>query len=345
MEHSLSFAATFFDGRSSEPYPAQVVVSKEAREIRVHSNDSERRFSFDKLRVEARLGNAPRSIYLQDDMQLECSNNDAIDELEVAIRGASKLRVRAHLLESSWKWAGAAVLVTGLVCALAFKWGVPWLAQRVAEGLPPRVVYQLGEGTLDALDQVLFEPSTLPLARKEHVRDLLSRVSSDEPELPIHLECRQAGMPNAFALPNGTIVVTDEFVELAKSDDELTAVLAHEVGHVKHRHTLRLALENSAIGLIAFAYLGDVSQLAGIVASLPTILAHAHYSQGHETEADTYALSYLKAKGLPTEAFADILERMEQTIRGSDAQDTPEVLRYLESHPGTRERIQRFRNH
>ncbi len=44
---------------------------------------------------------------------------------------------------------------------------------------------------------------------------------------------------NAFALPSGIVVMTDELVELAKTDDELVAVLAHEIGHVRGRHALR----------------------------------------------------------------------------------------------------------
>ena len=49
------------------------------------------------------------------------------------------------------------------------------------------------------------------------------------------LEFRHGGYidANAFALPSGIIVMTDELVELAKSDDELISVLAHEIGHVR----------------------------------------------------------------------------------------------------------------
>lgn len=344
MTEQHTFQATFFNGQSSEPHPAQVVVHAQAQRLRISVGDFHEEVPFAQIRVDARLGNAPRSIYLEGGRQLESTDNEALDRLEAALRGGSGGVLRAHLLESSWQWAGAAVIVVALVVACAFKWGVPWLAERVAASLPPEIVYELGSGTLDTLDQLLFEPSELDESRKVHVAGLLERMQPDEPELPLELAFRKAKMPNAFALPDGTIVVTDEFVTLAKSDEEVMAVLAHEIGHVKHRHTLRLALENSAIGLIVFVYLGDASQLAGVVAGLPTILAHAHYSQAHETEADSYALVYLRKKGLPTGAFADILERMEQSVRGPGAEESPEMLRYLESHPGTQERMRRFRN-
>ena len=58
---------------------------------------------------------------------------------------------------------------------------------------------------------------------------------------------------------DGTVLVTDELVELAKNDDEIISVLAHEIGHLQRRHALRMALESSAIAVLASAYLGDVT--------------------------------------------------------------------------------------
>jgi Zn-dependent protease with chaperone function len=44
---------------------------------------------------------------------------------------------------------------------------------------------------------------------------------------------------NAFALPGGTVIATDQFIQLSENDDEIIAVLAHEIGHVRHQHSLR----------------------------------------------------------------------------------------------------------
>ncbi len=51
---------------------------------------------------------------------------------------------------------------------------------------------------------------------------------------------------NAFALPGGIVIVTDQLMQLAEHDDEILAVLAHEIGHVKHRHVLRGLPQDSA---------------------------------------------------------------------------------------------------
>jgi Zn-dependent protease with chaperone function len=58
------------------------------------------------------------------------------------------------------------------------------------------------------------------------------------------LKANRNSAANAFALPNGRVVVTDELVELLKNDsDALRAVLLHEIGHVQHHHSIRLAAQ------------------------------------------------------------------------------------------------------
>jgi Zn-dependent protease with chaperone function len=196
----------------------------------------------------------------------------------------------------------------------------------------------LGQGTLAALDHALFDPSELSDERKAELGAAFDKMARGYPELPLTLVFRSA-MPNAFALPNGTVVVTDELVELSKNTEEVMAVLAHEIGHVHERHALRMALENSMVALFALAYLGDASQMSVIAGSLPTIYANAHFSRAHETEADTFALEFLTEAQIPRHHFADILRRLHEEL-GGDTESG--ALDYFSSHPGLEERVGRF---
>jgi Zn-dependent protease with chaperone function len=115
----------------------------------------------------------------------------------------------------------------------------------------------------------------------------------------------------------------------------------HEIGHLYHRHAIRMAIESSAMAVLIGAYVGDATQMTGIFATLPTVYTQAHYSRSHETEADTFALDYLKGHDIPTHHFADILSKLEQKAGPAGAR--PKALDYLSSHPSTAERIARFR--
>ena len=68
--------------------------------------------------------------------------------------------------------------------------------------------------------------------------------------------------PNAFALPGGTMVMTDQLVELVDHDDAvLTGVLAHELGHLQARHGMRMLVQATAIGAVSSLVFGDFSAL------------------------------------------------------------------------------------
>ncbi len=142
---------------------------------------------------------------------------------------------------------------------------------------------------------------------------------------------------NAFALPSGIVVITDALVKLSRNDDEVIAVLAHEVGHLEHRHSLRIVMQDSAVALVAATVIGDPFSSSTLAAALPTMLVHARYSREFETEADDYAYGFLVSHRIPTQAFADMLTRLDSEQESSVAET------FLSSHPSTQERVERFR--
>ena len=148
---------------------------------------------------------------------------------------------------------------------------------------------------------------------------------------------------NALALPNGTIIVTDQLVGLAENDEEILGVLAHELGHLKHRHSLRMLIQGSVVGFVLAWYIGDVSTVA---AGLPTLLLQARYSRDHEREADRYAATVLKANAISPQRLADMLGRLEASHTECAAENEPSdnALDYMASHPATRERIEALKH-
>ena len=94
-------------------------------------------------------------------------------------------------------------------------------------------------------------------------------------------------------------------------------MLAHEIGHVAHRHTTRMVVGQGVLNIGLGLALGDVSTLVSSGASLLTGLA---YRRGHETESDCYAIAMMAKAGLPTTPMADLLlgieRQMEVEMRG-----------------------------
>ena len=140
---------------------------------------------------------------------------------------------------------------------------------------------------------------------------------------------------NAFALPGGTIVVTDELVALLEGRDELLlGVLGHEAGHVSHRHGMRALVQSTLLGSITALAFGDFSSM---LAGAPALLGHLAYSRNFEREADGEAIRLLQASGLSPELMVTVFERL-QAQRGGRVLGIA-----LASHPANAERIARFR--
>ncbi|HSC86178.1 MAG TPA: M48 family metallopeptidase [Polyangiaceae bacterium] len=336
MAEHVEFVATFYDGETSRPSP--VVVKPEAERLTIRFSAEERRaprhVARSEVRIDARLGNTPRAIHLDGDALLETENNAAVDALEKAW-GTGGLQ--PYRFESNLRLALGAVVLIVALGAVLFRWGLPFVARQAAFAMSDDLAHQLGAGTLDSLDRIVFRPTRLPTERQNEIRKGFAEMAKSYPKLPLRLEFRQAGAPNAFALPNGIVIVTDELVERMPSNREIFAVLAHEIGHVEHRHTARMALESSIAALFMMAVIGDASQAAGLAGALPAIYANATFSQNHETEADEFALEFMTRARMDPEDFARALERL------SEGESEHGIARYASSHPPTKERIARFR--
>jgi Zn-dependent protease with chaperone function len=148
---------------------------------------------------------------------------------------------------------------------------------------------------------------------------------------------------NAFALPDGSIVMLDELVALTEDDNEIIAVLAHERGHIERRHAMRMVLQSSVVGLVMAWYVGDVS---GLLATVPAVVAQAKYSRDMESEADEYAEQTMRLNAMSPCLLSGILDKLEASHLAGNAEEKHadgagkggELMDYLSSHPATKER-------
>lgn len=231
-----------------------------------------------------------------------------------------------------------AVILVGVV--LAYRFAVPALANAAARYVPAAAVEAMGKLTLAALESRSQESAVSAARRDAVVRRFASlRLPPDIAASAYDIVFRRSDVigANALALPSGTILVTDGLVQLASQDEEILAVLAHEAGHVQHRHGLRLLFQSSFARAGLSWLLGDVSALAAQVSG--TVL-DARYSRDFEREADRFAIALLDENGISREYFARILRRLEEEAARRGMGGGGSLLAYLSSHPVTDERIQ-----
>jgi beta-barrel assembly-enhancing protease len=140
---------------------------------------------------------------------------------------------------------------------------------------------------------------------------------------------------NAYALPGGIVIVNAGMIEKAASAEELAGVLAHEVQHIEHRHTLQAMIHSAGWAAVLAVVLGDVS---GITAIIVHQLGNLRNSRKLESQADTEGMRALARAGIPLEGMASLFRRLHEDDERSAGRGD-EGIALLSSHPATQERI------
>ncbi|MHB1400718.1 MAG: M48 family metalloprotease [Trichloromonadaceae bacterium] len=142
---------------------------------------------------------------------------------------------------------------------------------------------------------------------------------------------------NAFAMADGTVRVYSGLFD-AMPDDQVFAVIAHEVGHVKLKHSYKQMREQ----LLADSAFQAVAAMGGTIGSLTSsqlgqlgkTAVNAHFSQGDELEADTYAVRMLYALNKNSQAMKESILTLERRFGSGGG--------FLSSHPSNPRRIEQI---
>lgn len=141
---------------------------------------------------------------------------------------------------------------------------------------------------------------------------------------------------NAFAMPDGTVRVYSGLMDIM-NDDELVAVIGHEIGHVKYQHSLsqyRKAYVSRAVKEGVQAYGGSTaSALAGSYGNIGVNFLNAQFSQSDELQSDAYGVAVLKKLGRNPYAAADAQRKLQSLGSGSGG--------LFSSHPPSATRIKK----
>lgn len=343
-------SAIYFDGLSARLHEVELEAS--AAGIVIAGADVARVYAPAEARLAERFDNAPAVLHFSDGAR--CETSPAVHaELARALGYRETLAVR---WQARWQGALAAlVLLAAIIAATAF-WGVPAAGEMIAARLPASADAAMGKTMLTGLlRQGVVSPTRFSDERIEEILRIMDTVRPAHPRVPIRLRLYQSNQlgPNALALPDGTIILTDEMVRIILDkrrvfDDYTTAqlagVLAHEVGHIEQRHGARVIARTSLGTALSASLFGDFSALA---AGVPAVLSTMSYKREMETEADEYAMKALRSHGMPLEPLADLFVTLESTPEAEAARFLPRWLSksvaYAASHPPTSQRIERLR--
>lgn len=183
--------------------------------------------------------------------------------------------------------------------------------------------------------------------------------SSDQPQQPFTFFMMRDRSINAFATLGGYVGMNAGLVLAAESEDEVAAVLAHEVAHVTQSHVLRgveraqrdqVPMLLAMLGAIAVASQSgsnssDDAAMAVIAGAQGLALQRQiDYTRSNESEADRLGIRTLSRAGYDPDAMASMFERMQAVSRTNQGGDRERLPDYLRTHPVTTTRISEARD-
>lgn len=292
------------------------------------------------VEVSSRVGSIPRRVTFGNGAAFETDDNDGVDRALAPQGGAGLI----HDLERFRPRLAIFVILVIALAAGIYRYAVPLLVEVAVAVTPPVVPRLLSQSALISLDQAVLSESTLDAPTRAALSEGFAGLAAETPRGAdgYKLNFRDGGSigPNAFALPDGNLVLTDQLVTMMKDDREAVfGVLAHEIGHVEREHSLRQLYRAAGVTGLVLLIGGDIGNGAEDILVQGAALMSLSYSRRQEAEADRYSVELMHKAGRDPAALARFFEALRDQFH-----DTAETD-FLSTHPATPQRIEETRRY
>jgi Zn-dependent protease with chaperone function len=245
----------------------------------------------------------------------------------------------------SWQKTLALMLIF-VVCIIGFRAGLK-IATRIAVAQTPYAIEkELGQNSYRIFEKTLFKPSKLSLEQQKRLRQKAYAMANKakltyKPDILFHQSPSVIGA-NAFALPGGPIVVTDDLVNLMENDEQILAVIAHEYAHIEQRHSLKQIYDVIGMTAIATLVLGHEEAWLESATGGAVGLWSMRNSRHFEKDADMQGIDMLRANNMSAKPLYEAINLL---LRQSDKNNNQELPfsndseNWLSTHPSGDDRL------
>ena len=323
--------AVLFDGRSNRRRNVTLRLS-DALEIR-QDGEPALRWGFHDIR----RADSPSGL-----LRLSCLTAPALARLEVRDPAMiAALVARCDRLEQDLpnrKGVAAIVgwsLAAAVSIVLVVLFGVPLAAERLTPLVPDSFERRLGD-VAEAQVKVIFAGKPCSNAAGQAAFAKLVGKLRDSAGLDnsVLSGVLATPVPNAFALPGGKVYLFDGLLAKAENPDEVAGVLAHELGHLRHRDSMRELIHNGGTSFLIGLLFGDVTGSGALIFASRSLVTSS-YSRDAETNADTFAIETMHKLGRPAKPMGELMFRVTGKEGGKG-------LSLVSSHPLTEDRLARM---
>ncbi len=217
--------------------------------------------------------------------------------------------------------------------ALAFATAMPIAAHAGPFSVSPNKERRIGQDAAADIEKNAPIVSGPVADWVERVGKKLVAVSNPEFKYDFHVI--DSPEINAFALPGGHVYVYTGLRKVVKNDDELAAVLAHEITHAEEHHYAKASAKSNGRGTLL--------AVGSILLGLPPVLGQAlsigsdamtqKYGRAAEYQADREGLARMERAGFNPDAMVNVLQRL------ANEDETDSLFQWMSDHPEGKKRV------
>jgi hypothetical protein len=323
--------AIYFDGATSR---RRLVTLAFKDQLELHEPpDTTTRWSYDDIR----RADGPAGI-----LRVSCVSAPALARLEIRDAAvAAELAARCPRLDENipgrhgvgaiigWSLAAAVSIVAVVV------FGVPLAADRLAPFVPAPLERRLGD-VAEGQVKVMFGGKTCTNAAGQAAFNKLMTALREAAGMDTSIKSAVllTPIPNAFALPGAKVYLLNGLLAKAENPDEIAGVLAHELGHLRHRDATRNLIYNGGTSFLIGLLFGDITGSGALIFASRSLVTLS-YSREAEYNADTFAIDVMHRLGRSPKPMGELMYRV-------TGKQVDKSLSILSNHPLTEDRLKRM---
>ena len=329
MQHT----AIYYDGQTSQPHKAQIEVF--GNSLNIYYDEKKVVWAITEIDYGSFSGKGKTMLQygVFPHQYLEYTNDSPLAQVLQGYlpKSESGLNIVGRQYSAIVRGALIVIAIFSAIAALIYFVLLPSLASYVAGKIPVSTEIALGEKFYES-----FIGNAEIESEKTRLLDDFAKKIDFETKYPLKFTVVKDKQVNAFALPGGNVVVFSGILEKIKSSEELSALLSHEVTHIKERHSLKGLARSLAGSLLISVIFGDSGSLSGVLANQADNIYQLGFSRGMEKEADLEGLQIMYHNHIDPEGMVHLMERLHEE---EQKQGNNRMLAYLNSHPMTDERL------
>ena len=258
---------------------------------------------------------------------LQVTDEEFIDQCLFYLKRKGQLGTYNRLLYLGFKKHVAIATAIIAFMVLGYFFLTPIVAEKAVGLIPENFDEYLGSSFM--LDYMV--DNSVDTKKTETLNEFARHLELNNTR-PLTFTVVESSTVNAFALPDGNIVLYTGLLDKMQSYEELSGLIGHEVVHVNQRHSLKMLCKNLAGYLFISALLSDVNGIMAIITENAHSLNALSYSRNYEQEADREGTALMIQNNINPKGMLQLFERLQE-----DASFV--VPEFFSSHPVTKDRI------